>query len=303
MQPLTRRRFLATSSAALAGAALSACQEASPMKRPAATPTGEATRMNLPLIDYHVHLDDLGIDKTAANAQAKGVKFGVVEHAGSKVHSYPRYPVILASDDELRAYMKMLEGKGVYKGIQAEGLDWMKFFSRDTIAQLDYVLTDALTLPGGPDKSNGFTYIWLAEIVQIDDAQKWMDMYVDHHVRICATEPIDILANVTFLPAVLADQYDALWTEARLRKLVDALVKHDVVLEISTKSKLPKAPLLKLAKAAGCRFSFGTNARKAPDQGDLAWGLAMARELGLTPADLFTPAPPRRKPVEVRRFG
>ena len=39
-------------------------------------------------------------------------------------------------------------GKGVYKGVQAEWTDWMTCFSPEVLAQLDYVLTDAMTFPG-----------------------------------------------------------------------------------------------------------------------------------------------------------
>jgi len=57
-------------------------------------------------------------------------------------------PVVLSTDDELKAYLKMLDGKGVYKGLQAEWTDWMTCFSPELLAQLDYVLTDAMTFPG-----------------------------------------------------------------------------------------------------------------------------------------------------------
>ena len=46
---------------------------------------------------------------------------------------------------------------------------------------------------------------------------------------------------------------------APLQKVVDAALKYRVALEISASFKLPKLPFLKLAKAAGAKFSFGSN--------------------------------------------
>jgi hypothetical protein len=73
-----------------------------------------------------------------------------------------------------------------------------------------------------------------------------------------------------------------------------------VALEISSSYKLPKLEFLKQAKAAGVKFSFGSNGRY-PRMGLLDYSVAMARELGLKPADMFTPAPEGQKAVQRRK--
>ena len=83
-----------------------------------------------------------------------GVKFGIVEHAGTKAN---RYPHLISNDEQMTAYLAKLEGKPVLRGIQAEGVDWMTCFSKETLAKLDYVLSDALTLP---EKNGSRTEIW-----------------------------------------------------------------------------------------------------------------------------------------------
>ena len=97
-----------------------------------------------------------------------------------------------------------------------------------------------------------------------------MDRFVDWHVEVMAKEPFDILANTTWLPAGLAEQWETYWTPPRCRKVIDAALKYGVALEISSSYKLPKLPFLKLAKAAGAKFSFGSNGRY-PNMGKLEY--------------------------------
>ena len=286
---LTRRAFLAGAAALAAGACSS-----KPKAAPPALPPVPLTPDGFPLVDYHVHLDELGLDRMAEVSRSKGVLFGIVEHAGTKDH---KYPVVLGNDADLQRHIDMLSKKPVLKGIQAEGLDWMTCFSKAMIAKLDYVLTDALTFV---ERDGRLVNLWKREQVKIDDAQEFMDRYVDHHVKIITTEPVDILANGTYLPDVLQKDFDALWTEKRMRRIIDAAAKHGVAIEISSGFRLPKLNFLRLARDAGVKFSFGTNARKEAGAGNLAHSLEMARTLGLAKAQFFMPAPPGKKPVEVR---
>lgn len=290
MKPhLTRRAFLAGSAALVAGGCALPSRSA-----PESLPAIPRTPEGWPLVDFHVHLDEIGLERMVEISRARGVLFGIVEHAGTKEH---KYPVVLGSDDDLRRHIGMLAGKPVLKGIQAEGLDWMTCFSKREIARLDYVLTDALTFP---ERDGRLVNLWKKDQVRIDDPQDFMERYVEHHVRILSTEPIDILANGTYLPEVLQKDFDALWTERRMRRVVEAAVRNGVAIEINSGFRLPKLAFLRLAKEAGAKFSFGTNGRKEAAVGNLAYSLEMARVLELSPDDCFLPAPPGRKPVEVR---
>ena len=93
------------------------------------------------------------------------------------------------------------------------------------------------------------------------EAQKFMDRYVDWHVEVMAREPLDILANTTWLPAGMLEEWELYWTRPRMQKVIDAALKYSIALEISSSYKLPKLPFLKLAKAEGAKFSFGSNGR------------------------------------------
>jgi len=248
-----------------------------------------------PLVDYHVHLDQaVTLDKALELSKQRGVKFGIVEHAGSKEN---KYAGLLSSDADLKRYLAMLEGKPVYKGIQAEGLDWMTCFSKEVVARLDYVLSDALTFP---EKNGQRVELWRSGVT-VGDPQDFMERYTDFNVQVIAREPIDIIANPAFLPASIEKDFDALWTPARMTRIIDAAVRHGVAIEINSRYRLPRIAFLKLAKRAGVKFSFGSNIHGL-DVGKLDYCLEMVKELGLTRKDIFTPAPPGRKPIQRRKF-
>jgi histidinol phosphatase-like PHP family hydrolase len=252
----------------------------------------------LPRIDLHVHLDNSTIDKVLELSRERGVKFGIVEHAGTKEN---KYPVVLSNDDELGRYLAMLDGKPVYRGVQTEWTDWAGCFSRAMLARLDYILTDAMTFPG---RDGQRVKLWEKDVesrVEMGDKQAFMDRYVDWYVAIIENQPIDILANVSWLPAPLAADYDAYWTPQRVRRVADTAVRHGVALEISASYQLPKRGFLQIAKAAGVKFTFGSNGRY-PNMGKLDYSLAMARELPLTKADFFVPALEGKKAVQRRRL-
>ena len=281
-------------------------------------------------VDFHVHLENSPIDKVLEVARERGLKFGIVEHAGTEANQYAD---LLSNDAELRRYLVLLDGKPVFKGIQAEWTDWMTCFStrppscntrvrmllRSTsnclamcsftlativnvavLAQLDYVLTDAMTFPG---KDGQRVKLWTPDATQqvdMTDAQKFMDRYVDWHVEIMAREPIDILANTTWLPAGMLEHWELYWTPPRMQKVIDAALKYGIALEISSGLKLPKMPFLKLAKDAGAKFSFGSNGHY-PNMAKLDYSFEMAKQLDLKPADMFTPAPDGLKAVQRRK--
>lgn len=274
---LSRRAFLAAATGCtFAGVARTAGAAAAP-----GLPVDRVT--GLPLIDNHVHLDTLGLSGVSEHSRRIGVKVGVVEHAGKPGHPYP---VLLSTDADLQRWRDRLEGSNVFCGIQAEGLDWAACFSPAALAKLDFILTDAMTFV---ERDGRLVHLWKKDEVNIPDAEDFMDRYVAHHERTMASGPLHILAAPMYLPDVLQPRASVLWTTARMKRVVAAAAKHRVAIEITATRKLPTLPFLRLAKAAGVKFTFGTNGRTANVIGQLDYSLAMARELELTTADLFIP--------------
>ena len=140
-------------------------------------------------------------------------------------------------------------------------------------------------LPDGRDNR-----LWLVK--EIPDPDAWMETYVAHNLRIL-DEPIDILANPTYLPVPLADEYDRLWTEARMRQVIEKAVSRGIALEIQAGSPYPRPKFLRLAKSMGAKFSFGTN-NFDPRPKDLSRWLEAITWLDLTGADIWQPGDRRR---------
>jgi histidinol phosphatase-like PHP family hydrolase len=305
--PISRRHFLAGAAAGAAGTfallsrPLAAAESTAPAASsaaptPTAAPFTPPPDLGFPIVDYHCHLDGMTLEKAVEYSKERGIRFGIVEHAGTKENVYP---TVLASDEDLKRYMAGLEGKGVLRGVQAECIDWMTVFSKEAVARLDYVLSDALTFV---EKDGHRVKLWEAAKVKIDDPQDFMERYTAFTVKKVTGEPLDILAAATTLPAVLAKDYDALWTEVRMRRIIDAAVKSSVAIEIGGQSRMPGMTFLKLARQAGAKFSFGSNGR-GDKVGRLDYCYEAAKALGLKREDMFTPAPPGKKPVEIRKLA
>lgn len=242
----------------------------------------------VPLVDYHVHLEGaITLERALALSAARGVAFGLVEHGGRGQ--------ALGDDASLGRYVEALQGKAALIGMQAEGLDWMACFSAAAVARLDYVLTDALTFPAADGE---LVRLWEPD-AEVGEAQGFMDRYLDFHLQILEVEPIDILANPTFLPAGLADRYDELWTTARQQRLIEACVQAGVAVEINSRYSVPSSAFIGRAKEAGATFSFGSNFH-SEDVGRLEYCVEMARQHALEAGDLFAPKPAGCKPIEVR---
>jgi hypothetical protein len=231
----------------------------------------------IPLADLHAHLEgELPAAQAVQIARERGVTLGVVEHGGRGQ--------TIGDDEAMARYVTELAPYPVYKGIQAEGLDWAACFSEAALDTLDFVLSDALTLPV---KDGRLVRLW-TPAAQFEDAQDFMERYVAFHLLVMAT-PIDIMANFSFLPACVADRYDALWTAERMDRVIAAAVEHEVAIEINARYRIPSASYIRRAKAQGARFSFGSNYHGG-DVGQLAYCVQMVEACGLTKADIWMPA-------------
>jgi histidinol phosphatase-like PHP family hydrolase len=247
-----------------------------------------------PLVDYHVHLNSsFSLDDALALSKERGVKFGIAEHIGGRENNYRN---ILTNDAELRGWIARLEGKPVYKGAQAEWLDWMGHFSKDAVAELDYVLSDAMTMPGSDGRR---VKMWTTGF-DPGDVPDFMARYVKWNVQVIETEPLDIFAHPTWLPPPLDSQYDALWTEERMKPIIAALKRSGTAVEIDSAYSIPGRRFLTMAKDARLKFSFGSNSGTGPVRG-MDFCVDTAAKLGLGPADMFIPAPRARKPIQRRK--
>jgi histidinol phosphatase-like PHP family hydrolase len=132
--------------------------------------------------------------------------------------------------------------------------------------------------------------LWMPdEVGTITDPQEFMDTLVDRTVGILEHEPVDIYANPTYLPDQIAKDYEQLWTGERRRKVIEAAVRNRVAIEINNRRNLPSPSFLRIAKAAGATFTFGTNNAGSGDLGRCEYGLRMVEECKLVWQDFFVP--------------
>jgi hypothetical protein len=200
------------------------------------------------------------------------------------------------TDAKLEAFLQELAGKPVYKAMQAEGREWVRMFSKATIEKFDYVFTESMTWT---DDSGKRMRLWIPEEVGvISDPQRFMDTLVDRALGIFANEPIDIYVNSTYIPDQLAAQYDALWTPARMQKIVDGLAANGIAMEINNRRRIPSAAFIKLARQVGVKFTCGTNNAGAADLGRNEYCAEMIRACDLRPEHLWTPPAEGAKAVQ-----
>ncbi len=234
------------------------------------------------IVDLHFHWEGkASLDKLIEQSAAQGVKLGITGEGGGTWG--------LSGDASLTAFLAKLDGKPVYRGLQVYSRDWPQQYSKQVLAKLDYLAADALMFP---DRDGRTIALWNPKVT-FPDAEDFMERYMDYNLRVLA-EPINIWSNPTYLPESLQAQYDRLWTPDRMRKLVEAAVKNQVVIEINSKYNIPSLAFLKLAKQLGAKFSFGSN-RHDDEAGNLDYCLKMYQELGLKTDDMYVPTGPRVK--------
>jgi hypothetical protein len=244
---------------------------------------------NIPLVDYHIHLrPGLTLEQALTHSRLHGIQYGIAVNCGKGN--------AVQDDDAARRFAESLKGQPVFVAMQAEGREWTQMFSRRAVALFDYVFTDSMTWT---DNRGRRMRLWIpAEVGSIADAQEFMETLVERTVGILEREPIDIYVNPTFLPDAIAKDYDALWTEERMKKVIGAAVGNRVALEINNRYRLPSATFLRVAKEAGCKFAFGTNNGGMQDLGRCEYSIRMTKELKLSWQDFFVPGAWGPKAVE-----
>ncbi len=203
---------------------------------------------NFPLVDFHTHLKGgLTLEETLAHMRQTGINAGIAVNGGI---GFP-----ITNNAGIEAFRQSMKGTPCYIALQAEGREWPTLFSHEAIAKFDYVFSDAMTIPLNGKR----TRLWIKEEVNIPDKQAFMDTLVSNIVSILDHEPIDIYVNPTFLPDVIAADYDSLWTPERMKQVVDAAARNGVAMEINSRYNLPSPAFIRLAKASHVKFTMGTN--------------------------------------------
>jgi Domain of Unknown Function (DUF1080) len=224
---------------------------------------------NFPLIDLNTHLDagHLTLERALTHSRETGVGLGIVAREISASGSRP-----IQTDAAAEAFFDRMKNQPVFRVLRPESRDWMKTISPANLARFDCILADAATFTPAAGA----------------DPEAYMDKLVAQTVEILSTEPVDIYATPTMLPIELVSQADDLWTEARMQKVIAAAVANKVAIEINSVRVLPSEQFIRLAKAAGAKFSIGSGKSYA-EVFDRAYVWEMQQKVGLTWRDMYAP--------------
>ena len=238
------------------------------------------------LTDWHIHIRGGMTPELAVEREADcGIRSTAMENHGREWEIY--------DNEKLRVFAAnakavSINGHQLPTGIQVNDRDWFTQIDAETRGRFDYILADTMImgkLPSGRDNR-----LWLDQT--ITDVNNWMAAYTNHTLRILG-EPISILANPTYLPKEVAAGYDDLWTDERMKAVIGLAVEKGVALEIQAGSPFPQPKFLKMAKAMGAKFSFGTN-NFDPTPKDLSRWLEAIEWLDMTADDVWEPSNLRR---------
>ena len=241
--------------------------------------------------DLHVHTTmsdgDLPVEEVVALAESRGVTVGIADHVSSR--NTARF---VSTGAQLQRYLDVLEELPVFR---AGEFCWCDPFGsalpEEVLNRFDYRVgsNHGFALPDGTWGSP-----WWQELPAPwrDRPQEVMEVMVWNLCDMVRTMPIQIAAHSTLMPpALLAleDDVHAWWTEEREERYVQALRESGVALEISNRYRLPHDRLLHRAKAAGVRFSLGSDGHRRNQVARLEWAVETARRIGITDAELFVP--------------
>jgi len=243
-----------------------------------------AKKEQFQITDLHIHLKgNFGVEDAVKKSKEENIRYGIAFNCGLK------FPIHKDSQID-SAINTMKDYPQFYLAMQAEGREWVDLFSKESREKFDYVFTDAMTFTDEKGRRNR---IWMRNETWIDDEEAFMEYLVKTIEKIITEEPIDIYVNPTFLPQQMSDRYDQFWKPERMDRVINAAKKSGVAIEINNRYKIPSEAFIKRAKAAGVKFTVGTNNADENFSG-AAYALEMIKNCKLTEDDFFLPVNKRQ---------
>jgi histidinol phosphatase-like PHP family hydrolase len=241
--------------------------------------------------DLHAHTTmsdgDLSLEEVVRLAESRGVEIGIADHVSTR--NLNRF---VASAAATERYLQAIEGADVFRSAEFCWCDtlWSEL-PDETMRRFDYRIgsNHGFWLP-----DHSVASPWWQTLPAPWDRRpgELMEVMVHNLCDLVHAMPIEIVAHSTLLPpALLALDRDpeAWWSEAREDRFIEAVVASGVALEISNRYRLPHDRLLRKAREAGARFSFGSDGHRADQVGELGWAREAARRAGVGPGSLFVP--------------
>jgi hypothetical protein len=196
-------------------------------------------------IDYNIPVDSaFDLEKALRAFYNSGINVGLTIDVGSLGADKADQ----ALSDHIKAYKKL----PVFLGILKQNNVSLKNIQPSTLSQFDYIIGDLRRF-----KNRMGREIDIINETQIGDPNAFMDDYVEYLTDAMDHSDLDIWALPTVLPKSLSGEYDKLWTPDRMAKVIDAVKRNDIAIEVNNVKRIPSIAFLKLAKEKGCHFTTG----------------------------------------------
>jgi hypothetical protein len=211
---------------------------------------------NFPLLDLDVRLGPtLPLDRALANSRKFGYTCGFV--FDERVPGGFRQP------------------PQAFVGLRVKAPETAGFVPKSVYSLFDYVISDLMPQfsPGAP----------------VPEPEQFMEALTGRIEAVARSKRIHVWSRPTYLPEAVKGDHAALWTQDRIDRVIKACVDGNVALEINDRLKVPGAEFIRRAKAAGARFTFGSDNSSANDLGKLTYCIEMIKECGLTANDIWMP--------------
>lgn len=246
-------------------------------------------RHNVPIVDYHAYLrDGMTLGEALQKSRRDGIQYGITVNTA-----------MVRSNAEAERWFRPLLGEPVFFALCAEDGEWTRSLSKKTALQFDYVLADGRTWRNERGQIVRLGNQTEARSVT-SNPQEFIASFLDQTVKRLDTEPIDIYTYPLYLPESMRASADGLWTETRRAKLIDALVRNQVAIELNSVEKSPSVSFIQQAKAAGCKFGFGSGNETKTELKRCEFGLQAVEACKLDWHDFFAPGSWGPKAVERR---
>jgi len=233
----------------------------------------------VPVIDLHVHSvysdGSMTVEEILEVANRRGYLVGIADHASREDK--------IIHDAHLLSYLDALDKFPVYRSLELD-VELGSDISASCLARLDYLIVGVhfLTLDGIQ------TFFW-DPLAVISDAERFVEAYVSAATAAMGNMRMNIFAHPTLLPIALRGESNALWTRDRVRRLVRAAVENHVALEISGHWQVPGPVVIEEGLRQGATFSIGSDGHSPDSVCDLAYPLAIVRQFGIGPHQLYVP--------------
>ena len=247
---MKRKDFLKSSGFILAGGmtvGFSRVEEAKAAKQLSAIPAEEPKPF--PVYDLHIHTSRAQTAKQIIEkAEKNGMQMcGIILNPGR-------------TDESVQRFIDEVKDLPCYMALQPMQMGWSAYLSKELIEKVDYIIMDPQTVPNS-NKYGDIAAIWRPDCY-IPDAEEFMKINMTHYLKVINNpEPIDIFGWPLFLPPAIAPLYLRLWTKERMEKIIEAVRNRGLALEINDLARTPHAEFILMAKKAGVKFTFGSDAR------------------------------------------